>query len=147
MKQTQKPLSKPLQALRKLALGYPEAEEGIACAGTSLEKRTIKARNKAFLFLGVSDLMLKLGDSVPEATSLAAKNPACCKVGASGWVTVSIGPDASPTLDVLERWVDESYRRLAPKQLVAMLPERGLKSADTKKTAKKKNAKKKSKID
>src|SRR5688572_15785556 len=77
------------RALRSAALRFPEAEEGIACEGTALEKRTIKARNKAFLFLGATDAMLKLHDSVAEATKLASKQPDRYKVGAHGWVTVS----------------------------------------------------------
>jgi len=50
-----------VKALRKLALGYPGTEEGVACEGTALEKRTVKARGKAFVFLGVSEVLLKLG--------------------------------------------------------------------------------------
>ena len=65
-----------MQALRSLALRYPGAQEGIACNGNSLEKRTIKAGGKAFLFLGPRDAMLKLRDSLPEATRLARELPA-----------------------------------------------------------------------
>ena len=135
-----------MNALRDFALRYPEAEEGIACAGTAAEKRTVKARNKAFLFLGLTEAMLKLDDSLPEATALAAKHPTGCKVGAHGWVTVKLGDDAVP-LEVLEKWIDESYRLLAPKQLVGLLPA-GNAAKPGKKTAKKpapkKSAKRKS---
>lgn len=61
-------------ALRKLALRYPDAEEGVACEGTAIEKRTVKAGKKAFVFLGVSDVLLKLDESLPEATRLARKD-------------------------------------------------------------------------
>ena len=106
-----------MQALRNLALKYPGTEEGVACEGTSLEKRTIKAGGKAFLFLGPRDAMLKLRDSLPEATRLASKEPGRYKVGGSGWVTVTL---AEPVpLDVLKRWIDESYRLLAPAKLAA----------------------------
>lgn len=115
--------SKPLPALRQAALKYPEAEEGIACAGTSLEKRTIKVRNKAFLFLGAADAMLKLQESIPEATKLAEGEPTRYKVGASGWVTIKFDGENALPLDVLTRWIDESYRLLAPKKLVAKLGE------------------------
>ena len=112
-------------ALRSFALRYPEAQEGIACEGTAIEKRTIKVRNKAFLFLGKTDAMLKLQESLPEATNLAANEPSRYKVGAHGWVTVTCGNDKSALLDLLERWIDESYRLLAPKQLAALLPKGG----------------------
>jgi hypothetical protein len=132
-----------VKTLRELALRYPEAEEGIACAGTAIEKRTIKVRSKAFLFLGTADAMLKLGDSLAEAAKLAAKEPELYKTGAKGWVTVKIDADASPPFDVLARWIDESYRLLAPEQLVSLLPERGLPSKNSTKTAKRNASKKK----
>jgi hypothetical protein len=115
----------PAQVLRQRALQYPEAEEGIACEGTALEKRTIRARGKAFLFLGAADAMLKLSASLPEATALAAAEPGRYEVGAHGWATISFGDVASLPVEVLLRWVDESYRLLAPKKLVAELSEKG----------------------
>jgi hypothetical protein len=125
-----------MQALRRLALQYPEAQEGIACAGTPAEKSTVKVRNKAFLFLGPADMMVKLRDSVAEAAELAAKEPGRYKVGAPGWVTVKFGDGETPPLDLLAKWIDESYRLLAPKQLLALLPERGLPAGDATETAK-----------
>ena len=132
-----------MKNLRELALRYPEAEEGIACAGTAIEKRTIKVRNKAFLFLGTADAMFKLGDSLADAAKLAAKEPGLYKTGAKGWVTVKFDADTSPPLDILARWIDESYRLLAPKQLTALLPERGLPSKNSTKTAKRNSSKRK----
>ncbi len=114
--------SRRMEALRTLGLQYPEAHEGIACEGTAVEKRTVRARDKAFLFVGAEEAMFKLGDSLPEATRLASQAPDRCKVGAHGWVTVR-DVDAIPD-GVLERWVDESYRLIAPKALVASLPPR-----------------------
>lgn len=107
------------QSMRAIALRCPEAEEGVACEGTSAEKRTIKAGNKAFLFLGSADAMLKLGDSLPEASALATKESSSCKVGAHGWVTLRL--DGKWKEDLLARWIDESFRLLAPKPLVAQL--------------------------
>lgn len=112
----------PVQLLRHAALQYPETHEGIACEGTALEKRTIKARNKAFIFLGATDVMFKVAASIPEITALAAKEPTRYKVGAHGWTTVTFGDINTLPLDHLTRWLDESYRLIAPKQLVALLP-------------------------
>jgi hypothetical protein len=111
--------------LRTLALAYPEVGEGVACEGTALEKSTFKARNKAFLFLGTADMMVKLGDSLAEAVGLASEEPDRYKVGAHGWVTVSFDDRELPPIDLLERWIDESYRLIAARQLVAMLPSPG----------------------
>jgi hypothetical protein len=101
------------KTLRATALRLPDTEEGVACEGTALEKRTIKVRRKAFLFLGAADAMLKLGDSKVEAAKLAAKEPDRYKVGATGWVTVKFG-DEPPPAGLLKRWIDESYRLAAP---------------------------------
>jgi hypothetical protein len=120
--------SQALQALRKLALRYPETEEAIACKGTALECSAFKARKKTFLFLSHAELKLKLQQSLPEAEELAEKAPERYKAGSGGWVTVMFR-DATPPLDLLERWLDESYRLVAPKQLVAALPQRDPPSA------------------
>jgi hypothetical protein len=132
----------PTEALRTVALRYPEAEEGVACEGTAAEKRTIKARGKAFLFLGVTDAMLKLRASLDEASGLAAEEPNRYRVGAHGWVTITFGDAGPPALDRLVGWVDESYRLLAPKQLVTLLPEGGPLSSGTTEPAKAKVRKK-----
>ena len=124
-----------MKALTKLALALPEVEEGIACQGTAVECATFKARGKAFLFLARTNLRLKLGESLAEATTLAVKEPARYVVGAHGWIKVTFGDDPL-SMDVLIRWIDESYRLVAPKQLVATLPERSQPSQETKKETK-----------
>jgi hypothetical protein len=111
----------PVQALRDLAKRYPEVQEGIACEGTYLEKITVKARNKAFLFLGVADVMLKLRESLPEAMKLAARDPSRYRAGISGWVTIKFGTSLPSQLDLLRKWLDESYRLVAHKDLVTAL--------------------------
>ncbi len=103
----------PMQALRKIALRYPATEEGVACEGTPIESRTVKARNKAFLFLTVDHARLKLKESLPEATKLALKEPQRFQIGASGWVKASLTKGGSVHLNVLERWIGESYRLMA----------------------------------
>jgi predicted DNA-binding protein (MmcQ/YjbR family) len=109
------------EPIRAFALRYPEARDGVSCARTALEKRTVNARNKAFVFLGAADVMMKLGDSLAEAAERAGREPGRYKVGAHGWVTVGLDADPPPRA-LLERWVDESYRLVAGKQLVAQLP-------------------------
>ena len=105
-------VSAPMKALRRAALRHPDVHEGVSCEGTSLEKRTVKAHNKAFVFLGVADVMVKLRASLPEARRLAKKEPARYKAGAHGWVTARLDGDGPP-LAQLERWIDESYDLIA----------------------------------
>lgn len=129
----QKPTeSKPVQALRAVALSYPEAEEGTSCKNCAF-----KARGKAFLFVGTEEdsysVMLKLGESLSEAARLERKEPGRCKVGAHGWVKVTFGRDEFAPHGVLEGWIDESYRLLAHKDLAAKLPPRAAPAAGGKK--------------
>jgi hypothetical protein len=95
-------------ALKKIALGLPETEEGIACKGTAIESAVYKSRKKSFLFIGADLARLKLDASIAEAKKLAKAKPGSCEVGSQGWVAVPLGPEAPP-LDVLQRWVGESY--------------------------------------
>jgi hypothetical protein len=126
-------MTDPMKALRSFALRYPQAEEGIACQGTALEKHTVKSGGKAFLFVGPTDAMVKLRDSLPDAAALAAKEPARYKVGANGWVKVTFaGPTPLP-MATLEAWIDESYRLLAGKgPLPAPAPVGGRRPANRK---------------
>src|SRR5262245_42765046 len=134
-----------LQDLRAIALRYPETEEGVACKGTSIECTTFKAANKAFLFVGAKEIRLKLQASLAEANKLAAKDPDRYKAGAHGWVAISTGDDPSVDLALLERWIEESYRLLVPKQLAARVPERGRPSQKVPVTRAKRSAAKKAK--
>jgi hypothetical protein len=103
-----------MNALRKSALRHPGTKEGVACAGTALEARTIKAGGKVFLFLRATEARLKLSDSLAEAAKLATKHPGRIDVGKGGWVRVAFGDDDVPPADVLLRWADESHALLAP---------------------------------
>src|SRR6185295_1649093 len=96
------------QSLRKFALRLPDTEEGVACAGTSLEACTIKRKGKAFLFVRSIDARLKLGPSLADAVALAATAPERYSVGAGGWVHVKL--DGPIPLDLAERWINESYK-------------------------------------
>ena len=103
---------------------YPEAEEGIACKGTAIECSVFKAKKKSFLFVGAREIRLKLKESLPEAARLASKEPARYEAGSQGWIKVKLDTNEAPPLDLLEQWIDESYRTIAGKRLVVMLPER-----------------------
>ncbi len=115
-------------------MSYPEVAAGTVCNRTSF-----KARGKAFVFMGLYDdyydVMIKLRDSLPTATKFAEKSPECFKVGAHGWVTVTFRLDQTPPPGLLETWIDESFRLLAHKELIAMLPQ-APKRATTKKKVK-----------
>lgn len=114
-----------LQVMRRVALSYPQAELGVACQGTALESSTVKARDKAFLFIsGVGPsytVRLKLCQSQSEAMQLAANEPGRYKLGAHGWTTISFSDSEPPPIERIKRWIDESYRAIADKKLLALL--------------------------
>ena len=101
---------KSMESLKTFVLGLPDVQKGVACEGTAVERVTFKAGKKAFLFLGMGDAMVKLKKSLPDASKRAKKEPGRYKAGAGGWVKVMWTPESSPDLDVLKKWVEESYR-------------------------------------
>ena len=109
-------------ALRRIAMRLPQVEEGLVC-----QKAAFKAGNKSFFFMGMNDTsyntMVKLRDSLAEAKKLAAKDPERYGVGGHDWVSVTFARNESPPPGLFERWIEESYRLLVPKKLVALLPE------------------------
>ena len=104
-----------IDTLRAHALGLSGAEEGIACQGTALEKRTVHVKKKAFVFLGADHVMVKLHDSLEDAKRLAAQDPAAYRAGANGWVTIRFVDGQALPVEQVSHWIDESYRLLAGK--------------------------------
>ena len=103
---------------------YPEVSESPSCVN-----RSFKARKKGFLFLGEKEtgvlrLMVKLGSGVESAKAVAEVNPDGWSVKGPGWITGNFTDEEAPPLDVMTDWIDESYRLLAPKTLVAELDAR-----------------------
>jgi YjbR len=95
--------------LRPLALAQPDAEEGLACAGTALESSAFQARKKTFLFVGPGTVRLKLEASRAEAERLAKKEPGRYAIGKLGWVTIRFADGDAPPVAMFERWIAESY--------------------------------------
>lgn len=129
--------------LRKVALRYPEAHEDFPWG-----ELAIKVRNKIFVCVartedGGARVSMKLPESSLEALVLPFTEPTHYGMGKHGWVTSTFGPDEEPPLDLLVDWIDESYRAIAPKGLVAQLPEEGPPPAAKKSSKKKAKATKK----
>ena len=105
------------ERLRAVALALPETSEG-----TSSVNRAFKVRKKNFLFVGEKDdqvrVMVKLAASLDRARQLADPR---IGVGKTGWVTVNFAPGDPPDPAMLDAWVLESFRALAPKTVVAKL--------------------------
>ncbi len=106
--------------MRARALQKPGVVEGVACQGTALESATFGVGKKVFLFVrkmdGIQELRLRLTESQAEARKLASAHPDSYAIGAQGWAKVMFGTDGTPSIALLERWIEESYRA------VVMLP-------------------------
>lgn len=110
-------------ALRAFGLGFPEAVEDFPWGHTAL-----KVRGKTFVWLGEEEagglgLTLKLPVSRDFAETFDFASPAGYGLGRSGWITCRFGAGETPDLDLLKRWLAESYRAVAPKKLGALLPD------------------------
>jgi predicted DNA-binding protein (MmcQ/YjbR family) len=112
-------------ALRSHALSYPEAHEDFPWG-----ERVVKVRGKVFVFLGRPEagglaMSVKLPGSAGLALGLPFASPTAYGLGKSGWVTARFGPRERPPVELLRHWIDESFRAVAPKTLVAALPRGG----------------------
>ena len=115
-----KPLEKLEAALRDHGLSLPETTEEFPWG-----HRALKVKGKSFAFLVQHpkelDVSIKLPFAAPAALSLPFAKPTEYGMGKSGWVTLMI-PDAKAIeLPVLIDWLNESYRAVAPKRVVAQM--------------------------
>lgn len=111
--------------LRDRAMAYPEATEEFPWG-----HRAIKVKAKIFLILagkqsGGQDGTLRVTVKLPDSNSYALMQPYAeptgYGLGKSGWVTCTFKPGDEVPIDLLEEWLEESYRAVAPKKLVLTL--------------------------
>ena len=109
-------------ALRAYGLALPEATEDFPWGHTAL-----KVRNKTFVWLDESEGGLSLTAKLPVSRDFALvfdfAAPAGYGLGRSGWISCRFAADGEPDLDLLRRWITESYRAVAPKRLAVLVPE------------------------
>jgi predicted DNA-binding protein (MmcQ/YjbR family) len=114
------PLTKLETAMRDRALGYPHAEEAFPWG-----ERAIKVKGKTFLFMRLSDVELSFSVKLPrtgiQALALPFAKPTEYGLGRSGWVTVRLTKATKALTEQSMMWIDESYRAVAPKRVVAAL--------------------------
>jgi predicted DNA-binding protein (MmcQ/YjbR family) len=107
-------------ALRNFALSFPETHEDFPWG-----HRALKVRGKGFLFLGGDDQVFSLSVKLPVSSSgvllLPFASPTGYGLGRSGWVTARFTRKDRIPLDWIRSWIEESYRAVAPKKLVARL--------------------------
>ena len=107
-------------ALLKHALSYPGAFEDHPWGET-----VVKVKKKIFIFLGKPEDGLSLSVKLPESRTFALgldwTEPTGYGLGKAGWVSARFGAKDRPPVDVLCKWVDESYRAVAPVTLLKQL--------------------------
>lgn len=110
------------------ACGFPE---------TTLEhpwdEDVVKVRGRIFVFFGMPGQGLGIGVKLPESSDFALMQPGVTpsgyNLGRAGWVSARYEPGEEPPVDILRQWIDESYRAVAPKELVKVLDQTAAKPA------------------
>lgn len=112
------------ERVRRFALGLPGAVEEFPWG-----ECVAKVDRKAFAFLGSDHgshppgMTVKLKDPEAHAHALASPGarPAGYNLGRSGWVRLALNEPEGPPVELLCDWIEESYRVIAPKRLIAEL--------------------------
>jgi predicted DNA-binding protein (MmcQ/YjbR family) len=117
------PLRQAHQALIDFALTLPEAY-----LDHPWGEDVMKVNKKVFVFFGLPeylDTRLFLGVKLPRTGEYALDMPNCKPMGyglgKSGWVQAEFSPDDELPADLFLEWIEESYRAVAPKRLIAEL--------------------------
>ena len=109
--------------LRARALTYPDTTEDFPWG-----ERAFKVRGKVFLFLrgagNTVSFSVKLPRSAAEALEESFVEPTGYGLGKAGWVTAKVDAARDAPVETFTAWIDESFRAVAPKRVVAQLDAR-----------------------
>jgi predicted DNA-binding protein (MmcQ/YjbR family) len=109
------------EALRGYGLSLPETVEEFPWGHSAL-----KVRGKTFVFLNKDEESLSLSVKLPVSRDFALifdwAEPTGYGLGRSGWISARFDKNEEADLDLLKRWIAESYRTIAPKKLAAQVP-------------------------
>ncbi|HEY1098466.1 MAG TPA: MmcQ/YjbR family DNA-binding protein, partial [Myxococcota bacterium] len=112
-------------ALHAHALRLPTAYEEFPWGHSA-----IKVKGKVFAFLHNSDMegavdavsiSLKLPLSAGHALHLPFASPTGYGLGKANWVSFKFSDNDDVPVDILTPWIDESFRAVAPKRVLAQL--------------------------
>lgn len=108
---------------REKVLSFALSLPGTAVDRPWEETDVVKVNGKIFVFLGASGsrhISVKLAESHAHALAIEGSEPTGYGLGKAGWVTVPLRV-RGVSIEVLRDWVEESYRIVAPKRLIAEL--------------------------
>jgi predicted DNA-binding protein (MmcQ/YjbR family) len=113
-----------LRKLRAYALSFPETRED-----HPWEHSAFKVKGKTFLFVGADadgwGVSLKLEEGHAAALAKPFVSPTRYGLGKHGWVSAKFGPRQKPPLDLLKRWIEESFTVIAPLSVLKRLEKDG----------------------
>jgi len=110
--------------LREICLDYPEAVEAEAFGSPTFQIRT-----KNFAMVHKPDARVSVWCKAPPGAQeayIASEPDRYYKppyLGPKGWIAAWISPESHPDWAAIADMIDESYRLIAPKRLVAGLDE------------------------
>jgi predicted DNA-binding protein (MmcQ/YjbR family) len=106
--------------LRERALSYPGAQEEFPW-----DHIAVKVKGKTFVFLSFDKTRFSMSVKLPRSRDMAHDlpfaEPTGYGLGQHGWITAAFDKGSDPPVDLLLSWIDESYRAIAPKKLIAEL--------------------------
>ncbi len=111
-----------MQSLETFALSLPEAWMDTPWG----DDHVTKVRKKIFVFYGTAfepSISVKLADLLHHGRNLPGATPTGYGLGRHGWTSIPIEGLSGDDEEALFDFVDESYRLVAPKSLVARLDE------------------------
>ncbi len=114
-----------LHHVRAFGLAYP----GTHYKSPWPDHLDLAVKDKTFAYLSLEGqpfgISCKLPISAMDALELPFCKPAGYGLGKSGWVDARFAPGDEVPVDLIERWLDESYRAQAPKKLIKELDASG----------------------
>jgi predicted DNA-binding protein (MmcQ/YjbR family) len=118
-------IEKVSKRIRAFASSFPETREDHPWGHSAF-----KVKSKTFLFLSADDeglgLSLKLDSSHGVALQLPFTEPTGYGLGQHGWVSARFAARDRIPIDLLEEWIRESFRAIAPKSVVKKWEESAL---------------------
>jgi predicted DNA-binding protein (MmcQ/YjbR family) len=113
-------LKREAEQIRRYALSFPETHEDFPWGHSAF-----KVKNKTFVFMSLEEtgisVSIKLKESLFDALALPFAEPTGYGLGKSGWVTANFPPNKNIPKSLIDKWVGESFRLIAPKTILKQL--------------------------
>jgi len=123
--------------LRAYGLTFPDVTEDFPWDHCAL-----KIKGKVFVFLGNGKDRISMTAKLPtthgSALMLPFAEPTGYGLGKAGWVTARFESEDEVPVGILKEWIEESFRAVAPKKIVARIGESSTVSAPVRATTTKK---------